>query len=208
MDEIWPLIADERRDIADLLEGLTDEQWNTPSLCGEWTVRDVAGHLTAGFNLSWKKFAVGMIKHRSFDRYNAVAARELSSRATDEIVADLRSNAEHRFTPPGVGNIAPLLDVVTHGGDIRRPLGVASTTPVSTFRYVLDRLATPSRKLPLPLRDVSGLEFRATDQNWSSGSGALVEGTSEALTMGLGGRRSALDDLTGAGVSEVRGRLG
>jgi uncharacterized protein (TIGR03083 family) len=207
MDEIWPLIADERRGIADMLEGLTDEQWNTPSLCGEWTVRDVAGHLTAGFNLSWKKFAVGMIKHRSFDRYNAVAARELSSRATEEIVADLRDNAEHHFTPPGVGNIAPLVDVVTHGGDIRRPLAMSTTTPTTTFRYVLDQLANPSRKLQLPLSDTSGLQLRATDQDWSSGSGALVQGTSEALAMGLGGRPSALDDLTGDGVAEIRRRL-
>ncbi|MEE9415715.1 MAG: hypothetical protein V3V01_10555, partial [Acidimicrobiales bacterium] len=169
--------------------------------------RDVAGHLTAGFNLSWKKVAVGLIKHRSFDKYNAVAARELGSRSTGEIVADLRDNAEHRFTPPGAGNIAPLIDVVTHGGDIRRPLGIASSTPVATFRYVLDRLAKPDRLVRLPLSDVSNLEFRATDQDWSSGSGALVEGTSEALTLGLGGRMVALDDLSGAGVAEVRRRL-
>jgi hypothetical protein len=36
----------ERLSFADLLEGLSDEQWDAPSLCAGWTVRHVPAHLT------------------------------------------------------------------------------------------------------------------------------------------------------------------
>ena len=41
----WQVIAEQRRDLADLLEGLTAEQWQAPSLCAGWRVRDVAAHV-------------------------------------------------------------------------------------------------------------------------------------------------------------------
>ena len=41
----WRAIEQERRSLADLLESLTDDQWNTPSLCQGWRVRDVAAHV-------------------------------------------------------------------------------------------------------------------------------------------------------------------
>ncbi len=39
------LAADERRDLADLLETLTPDQWVQPSLCSGWAVRDVVAHV-------------------------------------------------------------------------------------------------------------------------------------------------------------------
>jgi len=43
----WPLIHAEREALAADLAMLTDEQWATRSLCADWTVRDVLGHMTA-----------------------------------------------------------------------------------------------------------------------------------------------------------------
>jgi uncharacterized protein (TIGR03083 family) len=43
---VWRAIDDERSRLADLMEGLSDAEWRTPSLCAGWTVRDVAAHLT------------------------------------------------------------------------------------------------------------------------------------------------------------------
>ena len=54
-DELFAMVAAERRALADDLEGLTPEQWATQSLCAEWAVRDVAGHLTAAFLVSVMK---------------------------------------------------------------------------------------------------------------------------------------------------------
>jgi hypothetical protein len=38
----FALIATERRALADLVDGLDEQQLATPSLCGAWTVQDVA----------------------------------------------------------------------------------------------------------------------------------------------------------------------
>ena len=71
---------------------------------------------------------------------------------------------------------------------------------------VLDWLASGVRGL-VPKRRLDGLALRATDQEWSWGSGREIEGTSEALAMAVSGRRVALDDLNGSGVEVLRGRL-
>src|SRR5699024_7559288 len=39
-----------RRLAADMFDGLSDEQWRTPSLCAGWTVREVAAHLVPPAN--------------------------------------------------------------------------------------------------------------------------------------------------------------
>src|SRR5690349_9263553 len=44
-EERWRWLAQGRRDLADLLETLTPRQWETPSLCAGWRVRDVAAHV-------------------------------------------------------------------------------------------------------------------------------------------------------------------
>jgi uncharacterized protein (TIGR03083 family) len=45
-DAVWAAIDSQRLRTADLLEGLSEEQWRHPSLCDGWTVRDVAAHLS------------------------------------------------------------------------------------------------------------------------------------------------------------------
>jgi uncharacterized protein (TIGR03083 family) len=46
VDEVWRVVDEERSTLADLLEELTEEEWEHPSLCSAWRVRDVAAHLT------------------------------------------------------------------------------------------------------------------------------------------------------------------
>ena len=45
-DESWRIVDRHRAMVADLLEGLSAEQWETPSLCAGWRVRDVGAHLS------------------------------------------------------------------------------------------------------------------------------------------------------------------
>ncbi|MBO0810259.1 MAG: maleylpyruvate isomerase N-terminal domain-containing protein, partial [Actinobacteria bacterium] len=42
IDDVWRAIDAERTGLADLLAGLTAEQWEVPSLCAGWRVREVA----------------------------------------------------------------------------------------------------------------------------------------------------------------------
>ena len=60
----WDRIAAERRSLADLLDTLTPEQWAMPSLCGAWTVRDVAVHLSAGPATPTSMFLKAMVRAR------------------------------------------------------------------------------------------------------------------------------------------------
>lgn len=116
---MFDLIAEQRRRMADQLDQLDDDQWATPSACGEWTVREVAGHMTAGWNISLPKFALGMVRARGdFNKANLRFGRELGARPTNVIVDDLRTNAGDQFTPPGAGAEAPLSDCLVHSYDM------------------------------------------------------------------------------------------
>ncbi|WP_234881007.1 maleylpyruvate isomerase N-terminal domain-containing protein [Mycobacteroides salmoniphilum] len=44
-DEIWQLIDTERGTLADQLAQIPAQDWDRPSLCGQWRVRDVVGHI-------------------------------------------------------------------------------------------------------------------------------------------------------------------
>src|SRR5215813_4744604 len=68
----WPTIHAERAALADDLDTLTDEQWTTPSLCTEWTVRHVVAHLAGGAKIGplqqVAKFAKAGFNHRRMQR--------------------------------------------------------------------------------------------------------------------------------------------
>jgi hypothetical protein len=57
-------------------------------------------------------------------------------------------------------------------------------------------------------KNASGLRLQATDVDWATGSGMDVSGPGEALLMALAGRPHSLDELTGAGLSTLRTRIG
>lgn len=205
---IWDDIAGERRQLADVLEGLTETQLSEPSLCDGWTIKDTAAHLTTTFHTSMPKFMVQMLMSGGFNNANRKAAiREASHRSISDIAEELRANAEHRFTPPGMGAEAPLADIVMHGQDIRRPLAIERDIPEGEARVILDLLVSKKGKFAWPRGGVSGLRFEATDMEWSSGSGPVVSGNAEALLMAIGGRAVAVEDLTGDGVQEFRARF-
>ena len=53
---IWEMIAHQRRQLAHLLDDFDEAQWRTPSLCADWTVREVVGHLITPFAWGTAKF--------------------------------------------------------------------------------------------------------------------------------------------------------
>ena len=207
MDDGFAAIAAERRELADVLDGLTDPQWSTPSLCRGWRVREVVAHLLMPFELSLPRMVVKMVGNR-FD-FNRVSDRwaKAEDRPNAELVAVLRANAEHRFTPPGFGPEAPLTDVIVHGQDIKRPLGLATAVNPDHARVVLDLLVSKRAKALAPKGLASGLQLGATDAAWMHGEGPAVRGTADALITVLAGRAAALDGLTGDGIGMLRSRL-
>jgi uncharacterized protein (TIGR03083 family) len=207
-DDVFTLIAAERRRAADLFDQLNEEQLAVQSLCTAWTVQDMAGHLVAPFCVSMPRFALGSMFAGGFDKYSVKAASKLGQRPIGELTALLRTNAESHFTPPGNGPMAPLTDVSVHTRDVARPLGLDVSAPLATWAVVLSFLTSPpAARGFVPRGRTSGLRVGATDQDWSYGDGADIKGPSEALALAILGRGAALSDLSGEGVALLRGRL-
>ena len=104
-EESWQVIAAERRSIADLLAGLSADEWETPSLCAAWRVRDVAAHLamapqapTAPSMLTESTRARG-----SLDALNHDIAVRHAERPSGRIVDELRQIADSRRLPVATG---------------------------------------------------------------------------------------------------------
>jgi len=53
---------------------------------------------------------------------------------------------------------------------------------------------------------IAGVALRATDTDWSHGSGPEVSGPLLSLVMAMTGRKVALDDLEGPGLEVLRAR--
>jgi uncharacterized protein (TIGR03083 family) len=205
--DVYAEIASARRDLADYLDTLDDEAWQTQSLCSEWTVREVAGHLSMPLSTPGPKVLMAIVANgfnfnKANDKLSRARAAKLSPK---ELAAALRDNAEHRFKPPFLGPEAPLTDLTVHAADIRRPLGQTVPVPKERARAVLEFLVKAPQGFVSKKR-IAGLRFEATDIDWAHGEGPVVRGPAEALILAITGRTVALDELEGDGVATLRSR--
>jgi uncharacterized protein (TIGR03083 family) len=201
--DIWGVIAEERLSLIDTFEGLTPEQWDTPSLCGHWTVRQVLGHLVVATDPPLGRFALEVAKARgSFDKANDRMALEAAERPIPDLIADLRRQVPKRFSPPGLGSAAPLDDILLHSLDVRIPLGLPTTTPAERYEPALDLVFGRGSRTLVP-KGRPALRWAATDHPWSHGAGEEVEGTMADLALAASGRDARVDALTSAGQSAM-----
>ncbi|MGV9674030.1 maleylpyruvate isomerase family mycothiol-dependent enzyme [Nocardia sp. NPDC003482] len=205
-DELWALIHTERSALAEDLAGLTEPQWAARSLCGEWTVEEVVAHLTAGASNGRVRWLLSVARARfDFDAHNARQVTVHRGATAAETLDRFRAVVGSTVAPSG-HTAAWLGEVVVHGQDIRRPLGLTrepaleATTAVA--RFFASRDFTVASK-----RAIDGLRLAATDGPFATGTGPLVTGPTLALTMAMAGRRAYCDDLTGPGLPTLRERL-
>ena len=205
MSDVWTTIAAERGALADDLAGLTASQWDTPSLCAGWTVRDIVAHLSATAALNPANFFLNMAKAGfNFDRF---ANGQIAKRRGPDPAATLttfRGLQNSTSAPPGP-KTSWLGEVVIHGADVRRPLGIPHTYPQDAVREVID-FYKGSNMLIGSKKRVDGLALAATDDDWQHGQGERVEGPLLSLLLAMTGRHAACDDLTGPGVQTLRRR--
>ncbi|MGD0984944.1 MAG: maleylpyruvate isomerase family mycothiol-dependent enzyme [Acidimicrobiales bacterium] len=205
MSDDWPKIQAEREACADLFEALTPEQWQGATWCGTWTVRDVAGHLVASTRQSPVMFFSGLAKAGfSFDKMVEVAAKRIGASESAGLAAEMRSAALRRNHPPGPVT-AMLGEVVVHGEDIRRPLGLNRDIPEETLVTVAE-FYKGSNLLIGAKRRIAGLRLKATNASWASGDGPEVAGPLASLVVAMTGRRQAYGDLSGEGVATLAAR--
>ncbi|MGW3042066.1 maleylpyruvate isomerase family mycothiol-dependent enzyme [Kitasatospora sp. NPDC001159] len=193
-------IAAERRELAGVFTGFTAEQWNSPSLCDGWRVREVAAHMSTGFRQSrartaWELARSGGNIHRMSDR---VARRDAAALTDGELSAALADHARHPWRPPVGGRIAALAHDAVHGLDITVALGMPARLPLPRAVALLGAVA--ARSVRFFGARLEGVRLRATDVEWSYGEGrSVVEGRAEHLLLVAYGRRVPRGLLAGEG---------
>lgn len=205
-DDIWPVVHAERRALAGDLAPLTPEQWASPSLSEGRTVLETLAHMTATARMTPLAF-VGKMAASGF-RFERMTAKEIGAMGAGGPAATLerfRAVADASSGPPGPAD-SWLGETLVHGEDIRRPLGLRHAYPVDAVTRTIAFYAR-SNLLIGGKKRVAGLTLRATDADWSHGSGPAVEGPAMSLLMVTAGRRAHLADLTGSGVAELQRRL-
>lgn len=201
----WPVIHGERAALAADLESISDAEWSTPSLCAGWNVRQVLGHMTATAKITPAKFVGGMIG--SGFRFNTMVAKDVAREtegAPKETLARFRDRMGATTHPPGPVD-AMLGESIIHAEDIRRPLGIDHTYPTDSVVRVAD-FYKGSNLIVGTKKRISGLTLRATDTDWSTGTGPEVSGPVLSLLLAMTGRTAALSDLSGQGVAALKER--
>ena len=205
--DTWQAIDEERSALADDLASLDHSQWDTQSLCSEWKVRHVVGHLIGGADVKTGPFLVGMLKNGvNFNRFIAREGLEMGAASPDELVGQFRKTIGTRRTPPGTKPEIVLTDLVCHSGDIRRPTGMSRSVPAATLSTVADTV----KRIGFPLhvkKRIAGLRMSATDSDWSAGDGPSVEGPLASLIFVMAGRKAPLEDLSGEGMQTLQARM-
>ncbi|WP_328450849.1 maleylpyruvate isomerase family mycothiol-dependent enzyme [Amycolatopsis sp. NBC_00438] len=204
MDEarMWAGVEQGRLRLADLLDALPPEDWERPSLCTGWSIRDVAAHVTANPQFGVGDWLREAARARgNFNRMIHDSARRRAQAPTGEIVAQLRNHAASRRVPPvpGAGPDSTIMDVLTHTQDIALALGQEPRIPPEDAAAGLGSLW--KLKFPFnPRKNLAGMRFIATDTDWAVGEGAEIHGPASAFLLLFTNRKAAYEQLRGPGL--------
>lgn len=206
-ERVFVAVADERRSIATLIDGLNPDQLATESLCAGWDVKTVAAHLVSDFTDGFWGFMASGLRHGSIDRGIDALARRRARASAAEIAETLRRQADHRLSPPVIGPLSGLTDVLVHGADMRIPLGLPHRPDPQHVAWVLDFLTSPTQVGFFPRRRLRGIALHDEDTGGTWGDGELIRGSGVAVMLAVCGRAVALDRLTGPGLPVLQSRL-
>jgi uncharacterized protein (TIGR03083 family) len=195
--DLMPIVTAERRAFGDVLEGLPETDWNAPSLCSGWRVREVVAHMTMPFRYPAPRFLGEMVRSRgNFARMADRVARRDAQAPIGTLLDGWRTNEDHRWKPPGGGRVGALTHDAVHGLDITIPLGIEHPVGEQALRLVLAHATTP-----LSLKhsgfDGTAIRLEADDLDWAFGTGQPVRGRARHLLMLLMGRRLPAGLLSG-----------
>ena len=205
--DTWTSINNGREALGDYLAQLTPDDWNKPSLCAGWSVKDVAAHMLVVPTMSkgqvFRAFAGSRF---NLDRMNGKLVNKLTTQMSPaDIATKTRSSAASHGMPPGLKLLGVFNELAVHSSDIADGVGKPFALPTEDYVACLEFLKDVQPVFGAKKR-AEGLKLQATDAEWSTGSGPIVSGPSKQLLLALAGRRAALDNLTGDGVASLRSR--
>ena len=206
--EAWAAIDEQRRALVRLLESLSAEEWNQPSLCGGWTVRQVAAHLALQ-NTPWSAMPRAIVNAVRYGGTNDAIHAMACSHAglpVEIIIAEIRDRIGVHRPLPTVTFRETAIDYLVHGHDIALPLGRVITMSPELAILAVDRVWSTPRMFHAR-KKLSGYRLIADDASWSAGQGQEVRGPIGALLLLLTGRPAALPQLSGPGSASLRQSL-
>ncbi|MGW7684368.1 maleylpyruvate isomerase family mycothiol-dependent enzyme [Kribbella sp. NPDC054772] len=188
MTDIRSAVTAERSECANVLAGLTDDQWDQPTLCAGWRVRELVAHMTMPYRTSGMQFVTGMVRAGGkFNRYaDKQARRDAEEMTSAELLDCLRQNVDHPWKPPGGGYEGALSHDVIHGLDATVALGLDRQVPLERLRLIFD--AMKPRQLKYFGVDLTGIQLQATDLDWTYGTGTPLKRPAQELLLHLCGR--------------------
>ena len=197
------LAREERADFAAFLATLSPQQWQAPTLCAAWRVRDVVAHV-----ISYDDLARGLrvAAQGHLGRINAAALARYDTRSPEQLLALLADHPQPRGVPAALGGRVGLAETLIHHQDIRRALARPRQVPAERLLPAL-RVALIAPDIG-GLWRIRGLRLVATDLRFSAGAGPEVRGAAEALLMAIAGRRGVASELSGPGQAKLAGRIG
>lgn len=206
------LMWTEMTSLGELLHELPDAEFEQPSLCAGWAVRDVVGHMIFGHTTPFAALTKDLIRGRfNVEKVSFVASqRRVADLSADEIRAEWDRLVDNRIRigiTRVIRSVEGFVDHTIHQQDIRRPLDRPRTIPEPRLRAALDGVVGLSGPFFAPKKSIKGLRLEAADIDWSSGDGPALRGPSEAVLMATAGRTAALADVSGEGVEVLAGRL-
>jgi uncharacterized protein (TIGR03083 family) len=204
--DTWQMIRAERASLVDALANLPDRDWERPSLCPNWRIRDVVGHLISTASLTPPTFLLALASSGfRFDAMTAKNIRTVTAKRTNRDLVNLyRARIDSRSAPPGPA-ASWLGETIVHGEDIFRAMGGYREHPVAHVIAAADFYRT-SNLLIGAKRRIDGVRLRTTDAAWQHGDGPEANGPAIAILLAMTGRKAALDDLSGPGVAILRER--
>ena len=204
-EETWQHIHAERAFMADTLAGLTQEQWSMSSWCTGWSIQQTAGHILAAAEQTPTNFYKRLISAGfKFDVFTDRDAKHLGALGPEELVRRLRARTSTTNRPPAPV-MAMLGEIIVHGEDIRRPLGLSHHAPQVALRAVADSWKN-SNLLIGSKRRIAGVRLRATDSDWVHGDGPEVSGELNSLILAMTGRKGSHHELEGDGLTILANR--
>ena len=204
--DVRRLAREERADFAAFLATLSPQQWQAPTLCAGWRVRDVVAHVISYDDLDTRRLLAYVIQGRlRLGRVNAAALARYHARSPEQLLALLTDHPQPRGVPAALGGRVGLTEALIHHQDIRRPLAQPRAIPP-------ERLL-PALRIALIAPDIGGLwrirgvRLVATDLPFSAGIGQEVRGPAEALLMTIAGRHGVAGELPGPGQRKLARRI-
>ncbi|WP_280399018.1 maleylpyruvate isomerase family mycothiol-dependent enzyme [Nocardia carnea] len=206
MKDVWPTVRAERLALIADLEPLSAQQWETPSLCAGWSVHDVLAHIVASAKTTKFGFAWEFARARfDFDRFTANGVERERGARPAETLDRLRAVLDRKVSPPAPAD-SRLVEMIVHGEDIRRPLGISRDYSQEAVVDALRLQIRTAEGFGGGRELVAGLTLVAEDADFTTGSGPEVQGPLLALLLIASGRDAAAE-LRGPGVDTLRERI-